>query len=517
MEGSYLDCYSFAAEWYDSQASLLRRYTLTYYPTDDTLEMFDLKSRKMFVRRTKVDGVTLDKFYIGCTLHIFGRLIKIVDFGCEDTKKRLQQDYLVTCVVIKPLPNTIAGKIITHLNKHNLQITRMKRVKWTLDDIAFIYRNFTGDSSYPFLLEHFGGNYSFVLEIVGKNIYENIQKIVGHRDPLKAEPGTIRALYGTDIVRNCVHTSKNEEIAREDLAYVFPPPSARASHLRLTATLSNCTLCIVKPHAIREGKLGGIISAIDEAGFNITALNMLVVENINAAEFFEVYKGIVPEYKGKLGGIISAIDEAGFNITALNMLVVENINAAEFFEVYKGIVPEYKVICLLFLKLRNPRGQAGRIISAIDKAGFNITALNMLVVENINAAEFFEVYKGIVPEYKGMVEELASGACVAMELVAKDKSVSSAVEFRKWVGPADPEIARLLRPHTLRAKFGTNKVKNAVHCSDLPEDGLLEVEYFFKILDLAVLTFCDKDFHLRLGLSSTHIFHASRKLEDKYT
>lgn len=53
----------------------------------------------------------------------------------------------------------------------------------------------------------------------------------------------------------------------------------------------------MKPHALRDGYLGEIITAIDEAGFNITALNMFIVENVNAAEFYEVYKGIVPEYK----------------------------------------------------------------------------------------------------------------------------------------------------------------------------------------------------------------------------
>lgn len=37
------------------------------------------------------------------------------------------------------------------------------------------------------------------------------------------------------------------------------------------------------------------------------------------------------------------------------------------------------------------------------------------------------------------------------------------------------EIARHLRPRTLRALFGVDKVRNAVHCTDLPEDGLLEV------------------------------------------
>ncbi|RLV99025.1 hypothetical protein DV515_00010233, partial [Chloebia gouldiae] len=36
-------------------------------------------------------------------------------------------------------------------------------------------------------------------------------------------------------------------------------------------------------------------------------------------------------------------------------------------------------------------------------------------------------------------------------------------------------LARHLRPGTLRAVFGTDKIQNAVHCTDLPEDGLLEV------------------------------------------
>lgn len=47
--------------------------------------------------------------------------------------------------------------------------------------------------------------------------------------------------------------------------------------------------------------------------------------------------------------------------------------------------------------------------------------------------------------------------------------------LRGLCGPHDPEIARTIRPNTLRAKFGIDRVKNAVHCTDLPEDGVLEV------------------------------------------
>ena len=53
--------------------------------------------------------------------------------------------------------------------------------------------------------------------------------------------------------------------------------------------------------------------------------------------------------------------------------------------------------------------------------------------------------------------------------------------FRQFCGPMDPEIAKNLRPNTIRARFGHNRTMNAIHCSDLEEDGTLEVEYFFSI------------------------------------
>ena len=53
--------------------------------------------------------------------------------------------------------------------------------------------------------------------------------------------------------------------------------------------------------------------------------------------------------------------------------------------------------------------------------------------------------------------------------------------FRELCGPVDPEIAKNLRPNTIRARFGTDRIRNAIHCTDLPEDGVLESEYFFSI------------------------------------
>lgn len=64
----------------------------------------------------------------------------------------------------------------------------------------------------------------------------------------------------------------------------------------------------------------------------------------------------------------------------------------------------------------------------------------------------------------------------------QDGKIDIVETFREMVGPTDPEIARYLRPKSIRSRFGVDKVKNGIHCTDIPEDGALETEYFFRIL-----------------------------------
>jgi nucleoside-diphosphate kinase len=55
-------------------------------------------------------------------------------------------------------------------------------------------------------------------------------------------------------------------------------------------------------------------------------------------------------------------------------------------------------------------------------------------------------------------------------------------QFRTFCGPYDPEIAKKLEPKTLRAKYGVDRVLNGVHCTDMAEDGPLEVHFIFDTL-----------------------------------
>jgi len=125
-------------------------------------------------------------------------------------------------------------------------------------------------------------------------------------------------------------------------------------------------------------------------------------------------------------------------------------------------------------------GQAANIMAAIaaDRGGA-VNAVQMFTLTKPNAEEFYEVYKGVVADYTKKVSELASGPCIAVEFVSGNGAVET---LREICGPSDPDVARTIRPASIRAKFGVNAVQNAVHVTDLPEDGCLEVEYFFNLL-----------------------------------
>lgn len=111
-------------------------------------------------------------------------------------------------------------------------------------------------------------------------------------------------------------------------------------------------------------------------------------------------------------------------------------------------------------------------------AGFEISAMEIFNLSRPVVEEFMSVYKGVLPEYLPLIEHLSNGPLVALEI----RQENAVAQFREFCGPHDPEIAKHLRPNTLRAKFGEDRVKNAVHCTDMPEDGVLEVRYFFEML-----------------------------------
>ena len=60
--------------------------------------------------------------------------------------------------------------------------------------------------------------------------------------------------------------------------------------------LTNCTLCLIKPHAIQAGYTGHIIDRILEEGFEISAMASYFLDRQTAEDFLVLDKGILPDF-----------------------------------------------------------------------------------------------------------------------------------------------------------------------------------------------------------------------------
>ena len=60
--------------------------------------------------------------------------------------------------------------------------------------------------------------------------------------------------------------------------------------------LSNCSCLVIKPHIVAGKASGQIIDRVLKEGFEISALQLLHLERSEAAEFLDVYRGLLPEF-----------------------------------------------------------------------------------------------------------------------------------------------------------------------------------------------------------------------------
>jgi nucleoside-diphosphate kinase len=364
--------FCFNTEFYDSMAGLVRQYQLYFYPEDKSIEMHDVKVKKVFLKRVVCPDITLKDLYIGSDVNVFSRKLKIVDYGDSYTKKAFEEVRSSTFGMIKPDAYLNIGKIIDMIyNQGGFSISKLKMGRMKNEDAAEFYKEHKGKPFYDGLISHMTSDLVVGMELVGKDAVTSWRKFIGPTNcdvARKEAPGSIRALFGGANAKNSVHGSDSNTSAGKELSFFF-------SRIRSSPCLNNCSCLIIKPHAIMEGN-------------------------------------------------------------------------------------------------------AGKIIDVILQEGFEVSCMEMFYLDKTNAEEFFEVYKGVLPEYAAMVEQITSGPVIVLE-VRQDNVVNS---LRTIVGPHDPDIAKILRPNTLRALFGKDRVKNALHCTDLPEDGVLEVQYFFELL-----------------------------------
>ncbi|RXM98875.1 Nucleoside diphosphate kinase 7 [Acipenser ruthenus] len=268
MYKSQEERFAFLAEWYDPNAALLRQYQFLFYPKDRSVEMFDMKNHRTFLRRTKYDDINLQDLFVGNRLNVFSRQLHLIEYGDQYTANKLGS---------------------------------RKEKKEALD----FYAEHQSKSFFNNLVQFITSGPVVAMEILGDEAVTAWRRLLGPTDSSVARneaPDSVRANFGTDGTKNAGHGSDSLASAARELEFFFPSTGRGPSN---TAKYSDCTCCLIKPHAITEELTGKILNAISDAGFEISALQMFILDRANAEEFYEIYKGVVAEYTGMVAELCS--------------------------------------------------------------------------------------------------------------------------------------------------------------------------------------------------------------------
>jgi len=122
------------------------------------------------------------------------------------------------------------------------------------------------------------------------------------------------------------------------------------------------------------------------------------------------------------------------------------------------------------------KGVVGPILSHIGEAGFRVAGLRLVHMSRRDAEGFYAVHRER-PFFDALVTFMSSGPALVLVLEAE-----GAIErWRATIGATD---SRKAAAGTIRAQFGTDIERNAVHGSDAPETARAEVAFFFRESEL---------------------------------
>jgi nucleoside-diphosphate kinase len=147
----------------------------------------------------------------------------IILFLQVQNKKKELMNGNITLTMIKPeaVRNGNIGNILSKINEGGFGLVAMKYLKLTHEQAEKFYEVHRERPFYRDLVEFMSSGPIVAAVLEKDNAVEAYRKFIGSTNPKDAAPGTIRALYGTNIQENAVHGSDSDENAIKEAAFFF--------------------------------------------------------------------------------------------------------------------------------------------------------------------------------------------------------------------------------------------------------------------------------------------------------
>ena len=128
-----------------------------------------------------------------------------------------------TLSIIKPdaVERNLDSKIKSFFEKNDLKILQSKKVKISKEDAYEFYKVHQTKPFYNELCNYLSSGPIVVMILEGENAVSKNRQLMGATDPLKAEDGTLRKMYGISLDKNAVHGSDSLANSKIEIDFFF--------------------------------------------------------------------------------------------------------------------------------------------------------------------------------------------------------------------------------------------------------------------------------------------------------
>lgn len=134
-----------------------------------------------------------------------------------------RNEMAMTLAILKPdsVGAGNAGKILALLEEKGFALQGLKVMHLSEAQAREFYAVHRERPFYGSLVEFMTSGPVVPVALEREEAVAYLREVMGATDSEKAEPGTVRNLYGTNIERNAIHGSDSPENAAKELAFFF--------------------------------------------------------------------------------------------------------------------------------------------------------------------------------------------------------------------------------------------------------------------------------------------------------
>jgi nucleoside-diphosphate kinase len=128
-----------------------------------------------------------------------------------------------TLTIIKPdaVAAGKAGAILAHLEREGFRLAGIRKLRLSAEQARAFYAVHRERPFFEGLVRFMTEGAVIAATLERSDAVAHLRQTMGATDSRKAESGTVRQVYGSDIERNAIHGSDSPENAAKEIAFFF--------------------------------------------------------------------------------------------------------------------------------------------------------------------------------------------------------------------------------------------------------------------------------------------------------